>query len=470
MLFNSFEFLAFILPVFALYLALDHRWQNRMLLVAGYVFYGMWDWRFLGLLALSTTMDFAIGRQIGAAVGPRKKLWIVVSVVVNLTLLGFFKYANFFASGLAALLDALGLHVPLPVLEVALPVGISFYTFQALSYTINVYRGVLQPASNFIDFALYVSFFPQLVAGPIEKSHHLLPQMQRPRKVTWSGVWSGCYLILWGLFKKVVVADNLSLLVDELFRGQLQAQGFSFLLGAWVFTWQIYADFSGYSDIAKGLARTMGFELMVNFDTPLFARNLIDHWHRWHISLSTWFRDYLYIPLGGSRVSSLLRARNLMITFVVSGLWHGAATKYVAWGFVHGLAQVGLTLGKGVVDRLLGWLPERPRHLLGVLVTFQVVALAFALWQTDGLGHWLALLGDFARDPLPSGGDWGRLGRFAGWIAVPFGYELLQQRSRDIFMPLHWKPWQRGLLYALLLAGLLRFGVFEGAQFIYFQF
>ena len=501
MLFNSFQFAGFFALVFALYLVAgrqrhahgqpDPTWQNRVLLAAGYWFYGVWDWRFLGLLILSTCMDYAVGRMIGSAEGRARKAWIGVSIGVNLALLGFFKYFNFFAESLAQLLAAAGLEVSLPTLQVVLPVGISFYTFQALSYTINVYRRVMPPAKNLIDFALYVSFFPQLVAGPIEKSHQLLPQMQRARTVSWQGVWAGSYLVFWGLFKKVFVADNLAPMVESIFRGPTEPSGFSLLIGAYAFTWQIYADFSGYSDIAKGLAQMMGFTLMTNFDSPLLARNLIDHWHRWHISLSTWFRDYLYIPLGGSRVSQGRRALNLLITFVVSGLWHGAASKYVAWGAVHGLAQVGLTLGKAPIDRMLGWLPAKLRHLLGVFLTFQLVALAFALWQSDGFVHWLQLIGQFARDPRPHPGDWGQVGKLLGFIAIPLTYELIQQGSReparadqdpqqegpqaqkprrDPWMPLRWPLLPRVALYVLLLACMVRLGMFEGGTFIYFQF
>ena len=470
MLFNSFQFLFFFVAVFALYCALDHKWQNRMLLVAGYLFYGAWDWRFLGLLMFSTCMDFAIGLQIGRAEGARRRTWILASIGVNLTILGFFKYFNFFAQSFADLAALFGLHVSPFALHVVLPVGISFYTFQALSYTINVYRRRMPPSTHLIDFALYVSFFPQLVAGPIEKSHNLLPQMQSPRTVTLDGFYEGSYLVFWGLCKKVFVADNIARIVDAVFRAKGKHTGLEYLIGAYAFTWQIYADFSGYSDIAKGLARMMGFTLMVNFDSPFFARNLIEFWHRWHISLSTWFRDYVFIPLGGSRVGQARRALNLMIVFVVSGLWHGAASKFVVWGALHGIAQVTLTLGGRLIDRALAWMPQALRRPFGVIVTFHFVAFAFVLWQTEGLAAWLGVMRQIVTDLHWDAAQFGTLGKLAGYAALPFAYELAQQRGRDTWMPLRWPVPRRALFYAILLFCLVRFGAFEGEQFIYFQF
>jgi len=470
LLFNSFQFAFFFVPVLALYCLADHKWQNRLLLIAGYLFYGAWDWRFLGLLMLSTCLDFAIGWRIGLAQGSQRRAWILASIGVNLTILGFFKYFNFFAQSFADLVSLFGLHVSPFALHVVLPVGISFYTFQALSYTINVYRRRMPPASSLLDFALYVSFFPQLVAGPIEKSHNLLPQMQNPRTVTLEGIYEGAYLVFWGLCKKVFVADNIARIVDAIFRGNGDHSGFEYLIGAYAFTWQIYTDFSGYSDIAKGLARMMGFTLMVNFDTPLFARNLIDFWHRWHISLSTWFRDYVFIPLGGSRVSRSRRALNLMIVFLVSGLWHGAASKFIIWGGVHGIAQVALSLHGNTIDRALSWIPTSMRRVVGVILTFHFVAFAFVLWQTDGLVQWLGVMRSIFADFRFSGASAGQLGKLAAFVALPFAYEFAQQSGRDIWMPLRWTVPRRALLYAVFLFCLVRFGAFEGEQFIYFQF
>ena len=279
---------------------LGHRAQNRFLLAASYVFYGSWDWRFLSLIFLSTVVDYACALQMKKGVESRKKMALWVSLAVNLGLLGVFKYTGFFLESFADLMGNLGVTLHLPTWEIILPVGISFYTFQTLSYTIDVYRGDTEPTRDFLDFALYVSFFPQLVAGPIEKSHRFLPQIQLPRTFTREGFQTGCYLILWGLFKKVVVADRCGMVVDEVFHeGNESLTALDYVVGAYAFSWQIYCDFSGYTDIARGVGRIMGFDLMLNFRMPYFARNLSDFWRRWHISLSTWFKEYLYIPLGG---------------------------------------------------------------------------------------------------------------------------------------------------------------------------
>jgi D-alanyl-lipoteichoic acid acyltransferase DltB (MBOAT superfamily) len=318
-LFNSYIFWIFFLAVFALYsLNRRLRWQNSVLLVASYVFYGFWDWRFLGLLFISTVIDFYVARALERTPEEdRRKALLAVSLGANLGILGVFKYLGFFTESMVELLNALGVQSSLNVLEVLLPVGISFYTFQTMSYTIDVYRRQLPATSNFFDFALFVSFFPQLVAGPIERASKLLPQLLQPRTPSNSAFAEGFYLVLLGLFKKIVIADNMAPIVNAVFsRDVATLSGAEVLVGVYAFAFQIYGDFSGYTDIARGVAKWLGFDLMLNFRMPYFAVSPSDFWGRWHISLSSWLRDYLYIPLGGNRRRPLLTYRNLMLTMI----------------------------------------------------------------------------------------------------------------------------------------------------------
>jgi len=342
MLFNTTEFFVFFAVVWALYVALrTPRWQNPLLLVASYVFYGFWDWRFLGLILVSTVVDYVVARRIGVTEDPRRRrALLIVSLVLNLGLLGFFKYFNFFADSAAMLLRGLGVSASPVTLAIILPVGISFYTFQSLSYTIDVYRKDLEPTRDFVLFALYVSYFPQLVAGPIERATHLVPLLSRPRKVTWDAMSQGTWLILFGLFKKVVVADNMATIADPVFKGGSSVSGLQALLAVYAFAFQIYGDFSGYTDIARGVSKWFGIDLMLNFRRPYFATNPRDFWDRWHISLSQWLRDYLYISLGGNRGGALRTYRNLFLTMLLGGLWHGATWMYVLWGAYHGLVLI----------------------------------------------------------------------------------------------------------------------------------
>ena len=304
MSFNSLSFVIFIVAFYALYLLVrrHHEWQNRLLLVGSYVFYAGWDYRFTSLLLLSTVTDYTIGRSLGASSSAvtRKRL-LLGSVVINLTVLGFFKYFNFFADSLVTTLGFAGIEPNLFTLNVILPVGISFYTFQTLAYSFDVYRKRIEPERNFIDYGIYVAFFPQLVAGPIERAGRLLPQIKMPRSITSDQINTGIFLIVWGLFKKVVIADQLAITADRVFSGEIEGGAPVVIAGALAFAFQIYCDFSGYTDIARGISKLLGFELTLNFRLPYFAKNPSDFWKRWHISLSTWIRDYLYIPLGGNR-------------------------------------------------------------------------------------------------------------------------------------------------------------------------
>ena len=339
MIFNSSTFLAFFIVFFILYYLLRHRIksQNILLLVGSYIFYGWWDFRFLSLIIFSTLVDFWVGNKISAAItekGKRKLLFMSLSI--NLGLLIVFKYFNFFMDSLYYSLNQLGYTVENQfILNVILPVGISFYTFQTLSYSIDIYRGKIKPAKSYVSFAAFVGYFPQLVAGPIERASNLLPQIENPRKITFQDISIGSRLALWGFFKKVVIADSLAIPVDDIFGTYSSLSGETLILGVFFFSFQIYCDFSGYSDIAIGLSRCMGIRLMSNFKFPYFSRNISEFWRRWHISLSSWFKDYLYIPLGGASNNTYLTLRNVLIVFLISGLWHGANITFILWGVSH---------------------------------------------------------------------------------------------------------------------------------------
>jgi D-alanyl-lipoteichoic acid acyltransferase DltB (MBOAT superfamily) len=474
MLFNSFVFLWFFAVVYALHIALMRRYrlQNLMLLAASYVFYGAWDPRFLLLLFATSTVDWWVSVRIAeAATERRKKLLLAVSLASNLGVLGFFKYAGFFAENLAALLRALGAPVPPLALKIILPVGISFYTFQALSYTIDVYRGHLKPARSLLDFCLFVSLFPQLVAGPIERATHLLPQVERPREIRASEADAGVWLILWGYFKKVVVADNMALVANEIFNNHQQYSGIDLYIGALAFAGQIYGDFSGYSDIARGLCRIMGFDLMVNFRLPYFARDPSDFWRRWHVSLSTWLRDYLYVPLGGNRGGTLKTYRNLFLTMLLGGLWHGAAWNFVLWGAFHGLLLIAYRPFLGPLTASATGGPRVSRVLSATLqraVMFQLTLIGWVLFRARSVEQIQSILFRVGVATSPKTGE---LSSTVLFFAAPVVIiEIAQHWSRDLLIVMK-LPWAaRALLYAVLLAGILILGVRESIEFIYFQF
>ena len=466
--FASLEFGIFILFVFALYFALPLRGQNRMLLAASYLFYAAWDWRFVFLLLLSTGVDYTVGRRLGVTTDPRIRRRLVFgSLFTNLGILGFFKYVGFFSDSVRDGFAALGIELSSITLDVVLPVGISFYTFQTLSYTIDVYRGRLEPVDNPLEFALFVAFFPQLVAGPIERARRLLPQIGTARRVGWAQLNSGTWLVVSGFFKKLVIADNLAVIVDAVYRPGADPTSGEIVVASYAFAWQIYCDFSGYSDIARGIARLLGFELMLNFNIPYAAANPAEFWRRWHISLSTWLRDYLYISLGGNRHGSGRTYRNLFLTMLLGGLWHGAAWPFVLWGGYHGVL---LMLHRLLRPRLVAYVPASPIvHGLSVVVLFQFVSLGWLFFRAESLEQIGALLrtlfGPFA---------WGMAGQ---WLA-PFcilvmplvAYQIVQQRSGDLDVILRVPVLLRAVLYAPLVLGLLILGETIGQPFIYFQF
>ena len=468
MLFNSLIFFVFLAVVFLLYAALPHRGQNRLLLAASYLFYGAWDWRFLFLLVFSTGLDFLFARALGRSSAPRaRRGWVAASIVLNLSILGFFKYFNFFIDSFAVLLEAFGLHAALPALRIVLPVGISFYSFQSMSYVIDVYRGVLAPARRWSDFALYVAFFPQLVAGPIERATNLLPQVQHPRVISDYGLSHGAFLILWGLFQKVVIADNICRLADAVF-AHPPAEALTTLLGVYAFALQIYCDFSGYSNIARGVALLFGFRLMLNFRNPYFATDPSDFWRRWHISLSTWLRDYLYIPLGGNRGSPARTRRNLMLTMLLGGLWHGAAWTYVAWGCFHGLLLIGHRAAAKVLPPLSG----RAGRLLKIVVFFHLICISWLLFRADTLAQAGVLLRVLVTGwAVPASGQWLPALTALAFYGLPLlAMEIWQYKSGDPLVALKAPRPVRALLYLALFYGIVIFGETHAQSFIYFQF
>ena len=389
MLFNSLEFAIFLPLVFGVYWFIFNKknhLQNTWLLAASYFFYGWWDWRFLGLIAFSSLIDYFIGWQLGKAEATKqRKLLLGISLFVNLGFLGFFKYYNFFAENFAEAFTLLGTSFDPARLSLILPVGISFYTFQTLSYSIDVYRKKIEPSNNLIAFLAFVSFFPQLVAGPIERASNLLPQFFKTRTFNFLQARDGMRQILWGLFKKMVIADNCAMYVDPVFANYMDHSGGTLFIAAILFAFQIYGDFSGYSDIAIGTARLFGFDLKQNFAFPYFSRDIAEFWRRWHISLSTWFRDYLYIPLGGSRGGRYQRIRNTFIIFLVSGFWHGANWTFVIWGFLNACYFLPLLLlNKNRVN--LGTVGEHSHlpslyEFLQILFTFFLTVLAWVFFR-----------------------------------------------------------------------------------------
>ena len=466
MLFNSFQFVVFLCIVLAIYYPLPHRQQNRFLLLASMFFYACWDWRFLAPLLFTTSTDYWCARRMedliaaGAGRGKRKP-YLILSVVANLGLLGFFKYFNFFAASVRDVASALGHPTYAGTLHVILPLGISFYTFQALSYTIDVYRGELHATSSYSDFLLAVLYFPHLVAGPIQRASNLLRQVAHPRYPNYEGIYAGIHLIVWGYFKKVYIADNVAPLVNRIF-SERHSDGFHVLMAAYGFAVQIYCDFSGYTDIARGVAKLMGFEFMVNFNLPYLAAGPAEFWSRWHISLSTWLRDYLYVPLGGNRKGRTRTYVNLMITMVIGGLWHGAAWTFLLWGFYHGLLLVtarAIAIAGGI----------KIPHWIRVLAFFHLTCFGWLIFRADSFAQLEAMATALFR---PFGAiDVTLACRFLVLIA-PL---LVVQAIRWIGKQREFLPFRRGgaELRAVCYAVLLYLVLFRGGEprsFIYFQF
>ena len=395
MLFNSIDFAIFLPVVFIIYWFVVNKnlaLQNLMILIASYVFYGWWDWRFLSLIFISSITDYAIGIGLDKSKSKKKrKLLLSISLLINIGLLGFFKYFNFFIDSFIDLFSTFGFSINARSLSIILPVGISFYTFQTLSYTIDIYRSKIKPTKDIIAFFAFVSFFPQLVAGPIERAANLLPQFKEKRFFEYDKAVDGLRQILWGLFKKIVIADSCAKNVDLIFANYNTLSGSILFLGTIYFAFQIYGDFSGYSDIAIGTARLFGFDIMRNFACPYFSRDIAEFWRRWHISLSTWFRDYVYIPLGGSYVNKLKHIRNILITFVVSGFWHGANWTFIVWGFIHGLYYIPLMLFNKQKKQTGIVAQTRPfpsiKETYQILTTFFFTLIAWVFFRAETIQH-----------------------------------------------------------------------------------
>ena len=480
MLFNSFEFLMFLPIVFGLYWFVfrGRHWQNLLVVLASYVFYGWWDWRFLLLIALTSLCSFASGLLIEGYEGRRKwqRTVSAANIVLNLGILGVFKYYNFFVENLDMLLGTMGYHLDWATMNIILPVGISFYTFQALSYSIDVYQRKLPATHNIVEFFAYISFFPQLVAGPIERATNLLPQFQQQRQFDYAKAVDGCRQMLWGFLKKLVVADNCAMVVNDYWGHYQELSGVSlFLLGV-LFTFQIYCDFSGYSDIAIGCARLFGFNLMRNFNFPYFSRSIPEFWRRWHISLTTWFRDYIYFPLGGSRCGKWKIIRNVFIVWGASGLWHGANWTFVCWGLFHAtlLAIYNLlginTKHKNVVAH--GRFLPNIKETLQLALTFFLAVIGWIIFRAESMTQAVEYLTAMVTNPFFNMAD------LHGEKYLAFGLALLLvewlQREKQhalqfsAIKPFSYRPVRWGIYYIILLV----IAQFAGSSqtFIYFQF
>jgi D-alanyl-lipoteichoic acid acyltransferase DltB (MBOAT superfamily) len=484
MFFNSIQFAIFLPIVFAIYWSIQGkniRQQNLLLLFASYYFYACWDWRFLFLLIFSTFLDFYTGARIERAnSASSKKFWLWLSICVNLGFLGFFKYYNFFISNFVDLFAGVGLHINSWTLKIILPVGISFYTFHGLSYVIDIYKGRISSEKNFIDYSLFVGFFPLLVAGPIERATHLLPQVKTKRTFDYNEGVEGLKQILWGLFKKIVIADTCTELVNETFNNPTQYGGAMLVLGAVFFAFQIYCDFSGYSDIALGTARLFGFRLLRNFAYPYFSRDIAEFWRRWHISLSSWFKDYLYIPLGGSKGGTWKKIRNTFIIFLVSGFWHGANWTFIAWGGLNALfimPSIIFNTNRNNLDIVAkNKLLPSFRELLLMLTTFAMTCFAWIFFRSNSMHQAFSYIkniftGSFLKMPSAH-----LLKVGISCIASIFFLIIFEWRARDREFALEGLPLgQRRTInwafYSCLLIFIYKTAtVVSDQQFIYFQF
>ncbi len=478
MLFNSVSFVVFFVFVFAGYWLLQKRSlkiQNLLLMLCSYFFYACWDWRFLFLLIFSTFLDYYTGLRIYRSNGEaQRKMWLIISVSVNLGFLFVFKYYNFFAESFVSLLGLFGLKSGYTTLQVILPVGISFYTFHGLSYVFDIYNRKTTPTTSMVNYSLFVSFFPLLVAGPIERATHLLPQVEKPRTFDYTKAVDGLRQILWGLFCKVVIADNCAEYANEIFNNAAQYKASTLFMGALYFTFQIYGDFSGYSNIALGVARLLGFELLRNFSFPYFSRNMAEFWKRWHISLSSWFRDYLYIPLGGSQGSTWMKTRNVFIIFLVSGFWHGANWTFICWGALNALFVLPSILMKSkkkqssivAAGRILPGLQD----VAAMGLTFLLTVLAWIFFRAESVSlafHYLSGLCSASLLSKPEVFSLSVTLLIAGFMLIEWlGREEQFAIARFGFK---WPRPIRWLFYFTIVFSIFYFAGSE-QQFIYFQF
>ena len=482
MLFNSFSFAIFLPIVFILYWLLDKkslRFQNILLLVASYFFYACWDYRFLFLLIFSTALDYFSGLKIYEAKSMNsKKAWLWISIAINLGFLGIFKYYNFFAENFATMLSNFGVDANFYTLKIILPIGISFYTFHGLSYVIDVYKNRIVPERNPVDYSLFVSFFPLLVAGPIERATHLLPQIKMRRIFDNKKAIDGLRQILWGLFKKVVIADNCAAFANQIFNNSAEMSGSSLILGAIFFSFQIYGDFSGYSDIALGTARLFGFDLLRNFAFPYFSRDIAEFWRRWHISLSSWFRDYVYIPLGGSHGSIWTKIRNTFIIFIISGFWHGANWTFIAWGLLHAVYFLPLLISNKNRNHIEivakgKYLPSF-KEFFAMAFTFSLTVFAWIFFRADSISHAFQYISDMFSSSAFSIPNLNKKGTavvtlllvgffmITEWLGREEQFAIANLESK-FKKPVRWAIYYSLLLMLLYFAG-------KQQEFIYFQF
>lgn len=479
MLFNTIEFAVFFSLVFILYRFVFRKslkCQNFFLLLSSYFFYACWDWRFLFLLSASTVVGFVSGLQIaGARTMQKKRNWLILSVCLNLGFLGFFKYYNFFIESFADLLLIGGFTPHLITLNIILPVGISFYTFHGLSYIFDIYNNKIRPTSDLVNYSLFVSFFPLLVAGPIERAAHLLPQIEKERRFSYFESVDGLRRILWGLFKKVVIADNCAVYVNQIFNNYDDFSGSTLFLGAVLFSFQIYGDFSGYSDIALGTARLLGFDLLRNFNYPYFSRNIAEFWRRWHISLTTWFRDYLYIPLGGSRKALHVTVRNIFVIFLLSGFWHGANWTFVIWGGINAVYFIpSLILGKN--RKYLNTVAEGKtlpsfKEIAQMAITFLLVSVAWIFFRSENIGMAFDILGKIFSSSLFSIPEISVKALmcllvifvFIEWIGRETNFGIANISRNIKYVGVRW------LFYLILVFAILA-NATKGSEFIYFRF
>ena len=483
MLFNSIDFAIFLPIIFLIYWFVTNKnlkLQNLLIVVASYVFYGWWDWRFLSLIVFSTIVDYSVGRQLRAEENQHKrKILLWTSILVNLGFLGFFKYYNFFLENFITAFSFFGQEIQGNSLNIILPVGISFYTFQTLSYTIDVYKRKLEPTKDFIAFSAFVSFFPQLVAGPIERATNLLPQFYNKRTFDYSKAVDGMRQILWGLFKKIVIADNCAEYANQIFNNSADMNGSTLVLGAIFFTFQIYGDFSGYSDIAIGTSRLFGFNLMQNFNFPYFSRDIAEFWRRWHISLSTWFRDYLYIPLGGSRGGIWMKVRNTFIIFIVSGFWHGANWTFIVWGALNAIYFLPLLLTNNNRNNLetiaQGKTLPSVKELSFMLLTFGLTVLAWIFFRAENMGHAISYISEIFSSSLFGTPKFVGLSKALITIILIAIFLIVEWKGREAQYAIEhighkWYRPIRWTFYSLIIFAIGMYMPSSESPFIYFQF
>lgn len=483
MLFNSIDFAIFLPIVFLLYWFVANKnlkLQNLLIVVASYVFYGWWDWRFLSLIVFSTIVDYTVGRKLRTEENQHKrKILLWTSILINLGFLGFFKYYNFFLDNFITAFLFFGQDIQANALNIILPVGISFYTFQTLSYTIDVYKRKLEPTKDFFAFSAFVTFFPQLVAGPIERATHLLPQFYKKRTFDYSKAVDGMRQILWGLFKKIVIADNCAEFANQIFNNSAEMNGSTLVLGALFFTFQIYGDFSGYSDMAIGTSRLFGFDLMRNFNFPYFSRDIAEFWRRWHISLSTWFRDYLYIPLGGSRGGTWMKVRNTFIIFIVSGFWHGANWTFIIWGVLNAIYFLPLLLTNNNRNNLeivaQGKLFPNLKEISFMLLTFGLTVFAWIFFRAENVGHAISYISEILSPSLFSIPQFVGMSRALTTIILVVIFVLVEWKGREgqyaiSHIGQQWNRPLRWMFYSLIIFAIGMFMPSLESPFIYFQF